>query len=180
MKRKKISLTLITALCTAVLFGASAGTMGAVTLQSMYDQAGPGEGYDKLVILERGQVYTGGLTVQPGVTCCIRGNDAVCMPGGLDIGVYTGATLDIFDTVITGHRVIWYHSGSQGIISGNTISDGAQGIKAILASVTIENNIIANNIGMGIAVDTSSAPPYIQYNDVWNNLEGNYMSYCSG
>ncbi len=92
------------ALSALLVFGIGIGIAG--TLQDAYDEAGPGEGYDKLVILERGQVYTGSLIIPGGIDCCIRGNDAVCMPGGLDIRVSTGASLDIFDTVITGQRAL--------------------------------------------------------------------------
>jgi hypothetical protein len=172
-------MTRISALAGIALLCIGAATAGAVTLQSMYDQAVPGEGYDKLVILQRGQVYTGGLTVAGG-TCCIRGNDAVCMAGGFDIAVSAGATLDLFDTVITGHRGVWYHEGSQGIVRGNTIYDGFFGIRAFSAEVTIENNVVAYHDGVGIAADTTVMEPYIRYNDVWNNQKGNYMSYCSG
>lgn len=155
------------------------GGLIAGTLQDAYDDAGPGEGYDKLVILERGQVYTGSLIIPGGVDCCLRGNDAVCTLGGLDIRVSDGANLDIFDTVIMGQRALWYQEGASGLISGNTICDGLYGVRCLLATVTIENNLIVNNSVFGIAVDTE-LHPVIRYNDVWNNAQGNYMEFCSG
>lgn len=179
-RRSSSGVFLLGVLIAAFLL-ASAGISHAVTLQSAYAKAGPGEGYDKLVILERGELYVGPLTIPSGVTCCIRGNDAICSVGPSNIAVSSGALLDIFDTVITNaHYALHYLEGSQGTISGNTIYDCVGGVNAVLAQVTIVNNIIANNSGRGIAVDTSLAPPFIEYNDVWNNAGGNYMSFCSG
>jgi hypothetical protein len=181
MKRRKSPCTailpgLLIAACLA--FGASTGN--AVTLQSMYSQAGPGDGYDKLVILERGGFYVGPLTIPSGVSCGIRGNDAVCSVGNSDICVQAGATLDVFDTVIcNAHYALNYLNGSNGEVSGNTIYGNYNGVTAVLANVTIENNIIAGNSHFGVAVDETMLPT-INYNDVWNNSGGNYMSYCSG
>jgi len=167
-------------LLVMVLLALGAGSSHAVTLQSVYHSAGPGDGYDKLVILERGEIYIGPLTIPGGVKCCIRGNAAVCSLLNSDILVMPGSVLDIFDTVLSGgHSALSYMEGSSGYVSGNTICGGYNGVRIILARVTIENNIIANNSGMGIAAEEELIP-YIQYNDVWNNEGGDYMAYCSG
>ncbi len=181
MNRRKSPCTALTlGLFIAVCLAFGANTGNAVTLQSMYYQAGPGDGYDKLVILERREMYVGPLTIPSGVSCCIRGNDAICSVGNSDICIQSGATLDIFDTVIcNAHYALNYMENSSGLVSGNTIYGNYNGVTAILANVTIENNIIANNSHYGIAADETMLPT-INYNDVWNNSGGNYMGYCSG
>ncbi len=172
-------MTVVIGTVLAASLALGAGSMYGTTLEEMYDAAGPGEGYDKLVILERGQVYTGKLIIPANTTCCIRGNGAVCDTEGLSIRASSGVTLDIFDTVITNHYALYYDPDSQGHISGNTITGGYYGIRCLLADVVIENNIVVNNSYIGVAAD-SDLLPVASYNDVWNNAGGNYMEYCSG
>jgi hypothetical protein len=174
------SVAIFLGLWVTLFLAFGAGKSYCTTLQSMYNTAGPGEGYDKLVILERGEVYIGPLTISGGVRCCIRGNDAVCSLANSNIFISAGSTLDISDCVLYGgHYALHYSANSNGTIRGNTIYGGVDGIRAVLAQVTIENNIIAQNSGMGIAIDEEMLP-FIQYNDVWENLGGNYMAFCSG
>ncbi len=45
------------------------GTGQATTLREAFEAAGPGDGFQKLVILETGQVYTGGLHIGPTLPC---------------------------------------------------------------------------------------------------------------
>jgi hypothetical protein len=180
-KRHSSSQTFLLGLVIAAFLCVSAGSTHSETLYSAYSKAGPGEGYDKLVILQRGEIYTGPLTIPAGVSCAIRGNGAICSVGPSDIAISPGAVLDISNTVITNaHYSLHYIEGSSGTISGCTIFDCAEGVNAVGAQVTIVNNIIAFNAGKGIAVDTTAMPPYVAYNDVWYNEDGNYMSFCSG
>lgn len=84
------------------------------TLKEMYDAAGPGEGYDKLVVLERGKIYRGGLfigkffdpvtltfQVSDEKDVRIKGNGAIIdlMNGQIHIA-YTKHKLDIDSCVI--------------------------------------------------------------------------------
>jgi len=172
------SAVILPGLLVAVFLAGGAGSSYAGTLQSMYDAAGPGDGYDKLVILERGEVYTGPLTISGRVRCCIRGNDAICALSDAEIQIKDGSILDIFDTILYGgNYALHYLENCSGLISGNTIYGGVTGIRANFARVTIENNIIAFNSGMGIAAD-EFVLPVMQYNDVYMNEGGNYMVYC--
>lgn len=97
--------------CLALLLAAPAG---ALTLRAAYEAAGPGEGYDKLVLLEPGVVYTGGLHVgpilvpestsysgEPGLDVKIQGNGAVLDLGGSQLAIsYCANRLDVEDCVI--------------------------------------------------------------------------------
>jgi hypothetical protein len=100
----------------------------AATLRGAYDAAGPGDGYDKLVILEPGVVYTGGLLIgpllvpetgdlmgEPGRDVCIRGGGAVLdLQGGQICISYCDNRLDIENCVITGGNVRFRGSDYEG------------------------------------------------------------------
>ena len=59
-----------------------------ITLQSVFDSSGPGNGYDIYVVLERGMIYTGGVGIYEG-NVLIEGNGAVVdLEGGSGIWVY--------------------------------------------------------------------------------------------
>lgn len=45
------------------------GYCHAGTLREIFEAAGPGDGFEKLLILETGQVYTGGLLIGPTLPC---------------------------------------------------------------------------------------------------------------
>ena len=67
------------------------------------------------------------------------------------------------------------------IIKNNTILNNKNGIQiystpALVSLPIIKNNIIVNNIDYGIFASTSY--PIISYNDVYNNIKGNYYG-CS-
>lgn len=104
--RSLILLILIAIQPTAVLH--------ADTLRAAFDAAGPGGGFDKLVVLESGRVYTGGLLVGPlllpetgsfdseiGLDVCIVGNGAVLdLEGGQICISYCENRLEIEDCVV--------------------------------------------------------------------------------
>ncbi len=86
----------------------------SIPLQKAFDNAGPGGGYDKVVVLEPGQVYTGGLFIgpvlslisvgmegPPGMDVLIQGNGAILdLEGGQICISYCNNRLDIEDCVI--------------------------------------------------------------------------------
>ena len=58
------------------------------TLQSVFDSSGPGNDYDKYVVLEHDMIYTGGVGIYEG-NVLIEGNGAVVdLEGGTGIWVY--------------------------------------------------------------------------------------------
>lgn len=59
-------------------------------------------------------------------------------------------------------------------------SSGDDGIRLYsgFEGCTIENNIIVNNAGYGIAQRTGTGD--VEYNDVWNNTRGNYLNLSAG
>jgi parallel beta-helix repeat protein len=158
-----------------------APSVWALKFQDVYDQAGPGEGYDKLVVLDPNETYTGRCDVLEGKKSCIRGNGAVI---DLDFGqvVASGAGTELMITgccLVNGNAAIAIQNGAAGIVDGNTVCKSSKGIQAWLsASCTVKNNIFyGNDYGVAREQNTSVA---ILYNDVYNNAMGNYVYWCPG
>lgn len=105
--------------CTLTVLVLLAAISPAATLRGAYDAAGPGDGYDKLIELEPGVTYTGGLLIGPlllpetgiftgerGLNVCIRGNGAVLDLRSSQICIsYCDNRLDIENCVIIGGNV---------------------------------------------------------------------------
>jgi parallel beta-helix repeat protein len=153
----------------------------AKNLQDVYDQAGPGEGYDKLVVLDPFESYTGRCDLLEGKRSCIRGNGALI---DLKFGqvVASGSGTELYLTgccLIEGNAAVSVQSGAEGTIDGNTICKNVMGIKAWQSkSCTVKNNIIYGN-DYGIARDEYTSTS-VSYNDADNNAKGNYVYWCPG
>ena len=174
-------------LVLALVMALAVPAVWGVTLQSVYDQAGPGEGYDKLLILDPNVTYTGGCGVSQGKKSCIRGNGAVldlqhnqiyCGQPGTEVTIegcclINGAASDAAITVL---------DGAVATLDGNTFAKNYISIKIWLgSSATIKNNIVYGNSWYGVAAHQNSYGSLtILYNDFHNNGGGNYMYWCSG
>jgi len=160
------------------------------SLQQVYDNAGPGGGYDKLLELDPAEEYAGDLSIPYGVTVCIQGNGAKII--GLSspdraIRVY-GSGLDIDRCIFVGRETgangIYFDSNSYGQVTNNTIVDfNNAGIKVYYYNVSrglvIENNIITGCY-YGFYGEEGYLPTYFAYNDIWGNSGINYAYYCPG
>ena len=174
-------------LIVTACFSITAATAFGITLQSAYEQCGPGEGYDKLLTLNPNVKYTGGCGVLMNKKSCIRGNGALIDLEGNNIlaGQYsTELTVEGCCLVNAGYYgAVNVQDGATAIVNGNTICK-TNGIAAIYVwigcSATIKNNIIYGSKTYGIAKHQSSGTVNILYNDVENNLGGNYMYFCPG
>jgi parallel beta-helix repeat protein len=166
------------ALAAAIL--AMAMPAFAVTLRSAYNAAGPGEGYDKLVVLDKDGYYTGGLEVVSG-TCCIHGQRSTLDLRVGEIRVTGSTTLDIDHCIIVGGlRALSYADSTSGVVRNNTIRGNITGVYTWYSDpgLLVENNIIVQNSRYGIYA-REGYEPAIQYNTVWANLGGDYI-YNSG
>jgi hypothetical protein len=153
----------------------------AIHLQDAYNQAEPGEGYDKRLILEPGETYTGYLVVDPRTSCVIHGNGALIVldPTGF-ISAPSGAKLDIDGCVITGGSIgLNYDWGSNSTVQNCTLVENGMGIRCWGTMVVIKNCVIANNYQHGIAC-LETFEPVVLYNDVWGNVQLDYAAYCPG
>lgn len=162
----------------------------AKTLQSAYDEAGPGEGYDKLLVLDAEVTYTGGLGILQGKKSCIRGNGALCdLDSGQIFVSQTGTELDITGCCLIdggASGAIYVADSAEANIDGNTICKSGVGLYLwAYSSATVKNNIIFKNNGSGgsmygIAKHEYTGTLNILYNDVDSNYRGNYMYFCPG
>jgi hypothetical protein len=161
-----------------------------VSLQQVYDNAGSGGGYDKLLELDPQEEYGGDLYITSGVTVCIQGNGAKII--GLSsptraIRVY-GSKLDIDHCILVGRNTgqdgIYYDSNSYGKAANNTITSFKNsGITTyyIQASsgMVIENNIITDCYYGYYGIE-DYMPTYFAYNCVSGNHSLNRAYYCPG
>jgi parallel beta-helix repeat protein len=162
----------------------------AKTLESAYNEAGPGEGYDKLLVLDPNVTYTGGCGMLQGKKSCIRGNGALCdLNGGQFFVSQPGTQLDITGCcLIDGgeYGAIYVADEATANIDGNTICKSGVGIYAwAYATATVKNNIIYGNdrsggSNYGIAKHQNTSSLNILYNDADKNPGGNYMYFCPG
>ncbi|MFQ5868900.1 MAG: hypothetical protein ACE5JC_03250 [Candidatus Zixiibacteriota bacterium] len=174
---------LVTLICAGLLF-AQVG-LAEVSLQEVYNNAGPGGGYDKLLELDPQEIYIGDLLITgPYHEVCIHGNGALVVPDGnfYAILVYE-SLLDVDHLVIEASIIgLFYSNHSCGTVKNNTIAGAADcGIRStdiyMPGGLEIFNNIIVG-CGYGIYANEDYLPQYIAYNDLWNNPGGDYMMYC--
>jgi hypothetical protein len=143
-----------------------------MTLRAAYDAAGPGEGYDKRVVLEPGVVYTGGLHVGPilipemaeysgeaGLDVKIVGNGAVLDLAGSQLAIsYCPNRLDVEDCVIVGgslrFRGLDYEEDRQPRGSVRQVTfyrphDYAVRLQRTGEGIAIERNLFVDALGTG-------------------------------
>ena len=166
------------ALPTAVLLLWTALSANAapapVTLQSAFEAAGPQGGYDRYLVLQTGQVYTGGLLIGPtwdddrtmfiddelGLDVMIEGNGAILDLQGQQICIsYCGNRLDLTDCIILNGGVRFRGELDQavdrtpeGSVSYCTFyepHDYAVRLEGAGAGVFCSRNIVVNTVDTG-------------------------------
>ena len=154
----------------------------AGTLLEAYQNALPGMGYDKLIILHPDSTYIGGLTILD-EKVGIRGNGAIIdLAGGEYIYVTGHSTIEIDGCVIM--------DGSYGIhCEGNITAYISQcsfyrnttaiSFMTTMGSIEVYNTIISNSNHYGFA-SIEGAYRVLNYIDAYANADGNYMEFCPG
>jgi len=171
----------------SLISGLFISTASGITLQSIFDAAGPGNGYDKYVVLEQDVIYTGEVGVYEG-DVFIEGNGAIVdLDEGLGIWIYAEeefpANLDIeFVTIINGgYNGLTFNGTSTGNISNcNFISNGF-GIQIMDdGNISVKNSNFIDNSQYGIAIRGTVASFDISHSNFWgNNLGcGGYNENC--
>ena len=168
----KISTLYITvSFCISILHG--------ITLQSVFDAAGSGNGYDKYVVLEQEMIYTGEVGVYEG-NVFIEGNGAIVdLNEGLGIWIYAEeeypASLDIeFVTIINGgYNGLTFNGSSTGNISNCNFILNDFGIQIMDGSeINVKNSNFIQNGSYGIAMRGTEASFDISHSNFWNNALG--------
>jgi hypothetical protein len=159
-----------------------------VSLQEVYDAAGPGQGYDKLLELDPEETYTGNLLICQWNTVCIHGNGALVVTPDPELGIairVLWSQLDIDHAVIVcGYGGIEYGLDAYGVVKNNTIVGATEnGIRTGLVPggqpMEFTNNIISHN-KYGVYVLEVALPTFVAYNDLWDNRSGHYVKFCEG
>jgi parallel beta-helix repeat protein len=174
--RTKLILSIIA--LTGMLFYTSASAMD---LQEAYNQAVSGEGYDKLLVLDPAEIYTGYLVVDPGLSCAIHGNGAlIVLNTNASIWCGSQSKLDIDGCVIRGGAYgINYEYASNSRVENCTFVDNTVGIRCWGMTAVIKNCVVADNSQFGIAC-LEGLEPVILFNNVWNSGQLDYAAYCPG
>ena len=118
-----------------------------ITLQSVFDSSGPGNGYDIYVVLERGMIYTGGVGIYEG-NVLIEGNGAVVdLEGGTGIWVYGDeiipSNVDIeYITLMNGEWYgVFYGGTATGEITNCNFINNGYGVQLYdFAEIQIKNS----------------------------------------
>jgi hypothetical protein len=154
-----------------------------VTLQEVYQTAGPGQGYDKLVALEAGKVYTGGITVFD-EKAVIHGNGAAIDLGGGSITIANDLVidtrLDIDHCVLTnGAIALDYSNSANGHITNCTFYLNQIGVQILYCTDTLSsilNCIFLENSEYAVLC-MQYYYPAISHNCCYNN-GGDYFEGC--
>ena len=155
--------------------------VNASTLQEMYNNALAGLGYDKLIILDGGSIYTGGLVII-NEKVGIKGRGAIIDLQGSSINVSGNAVIDLDECVVlNGSSGIYATESATSRITQCTFYDNQIGIHfmAISGMIEVINTIISNNSQYGFACEQSTIR-ILHYIDAFSNLQGNYMEWCLG
>ena len=123
-----------------------------ITLQSVFDASGSGNGYDKYVVLEENMIYMGEVGIYEG-DVFIEGNGAIVdLNEGLGIWVYAEeafpANLDIeFVTIINGgYNGLTFNGTSTGNITNCNFIQNAYGIQIMdSTNISIKNSNFIQN-----------------------------------
>lgn len=150
-----------------------------ITLQSVFNDAGPANGYDKYVILEQNVVYTGEIGIYEG-NVFIEGNGAIVdLNTGLGIWVYAEeqypAHLDIeYVSIINGgYNGLTFNGTSTGSITNCNFISNEFGIQIMDdVNITIKNCNFINNRQYGIAKRGLTSSYNLSYSNFWENDDG--------
>ena len=151
----------------------------AMTLREVYENAEPGNGYDKYIILEHEMIYYGEIGVYEG-SVFIEGNGSIIdLQGGVGIWVYSDenypASLDIEHLTITNgaYNGLTYNGTSIGNIINCNFINNDFGIQIMdNVSLTIKNCNFINNLTYGIARRGTTTSFDISYSNFWGNISG--------
>ena len=158
----------------------------AITLQEAFDNASSYEGYDKYLVLESGNVYTGGLGIYEGDIYINCQGSVIDLEEGNGVWVYGDveypSSLHIEYCTITNGSYYGLSFGGMAvgnIINCNLINSG-NGIKLFeFSNLIMKNCNLINNNNYGVGIYSTTPTLFITYSNAWEN--GNdYMENCPG
>ena len=169
-----------------IIFILSLNILFSTSLQQMYNSSYPYGDYERYIILNGNETYTGGIGVFEESTY-IEGNGAtIDLEFGLGIWVYSDSTsnvtLDINRcTIINGSEYALSYSGNSiGTVTNINLINSVNGIKLFESSnVIMKNCNLINNSNYGVGIYSTSPTLQVSYTNTWNNTN-DYMENCPG
>ncbi len=152
-----------------------------ITLQEAYQNASPGLGYDRLVLLNPDSIYTGGLNIVD-EKVGIKGFGAIIDLNNDSISVTGQSIIDLDGCVIINGAAGLYLDGPVvSRVSQCTFYGNQYGIliKSGDASIVVYNTILAHQFRYGFACQKSTQR-ILYYLDAFQNTQGNYVEWCPG
>ncbi len=161
----------------------------ALSLDSIYQLAAPGQGYDKYLALDSGQIYEGGITAASGIKTGINGFGAIIdlAGGGLHqfIACGSGTVLDLQRCVIRNGpdslTALDYGDSASGALDHLTLTGNFNGVSFWRGTaMNLKNSILVSQRNYGVVTEDSSLEWLsISFNDTWANANGNYICWFS-
>ena len=157
------------------------------TLQEAYDNAGTYGSYEKYIVLEPGQIYTGGLGIYEGDVYINCQGSIIDLNNQNGIWIYADeeyrATLDIqYCNIINGAYYGLSYSGiASGSITNCNFYNNDIGVKPFdYSEVHIENCNFINNITYGLGIISEHPIVTVNYSNSWGCENGDYWENCPG
>ena len=159
----------------------------SISLQEAFNQAGPNGNYEKYLVLEPNQIYTGGLGIYKGDIFIDCKGSIIDLQEQNGIWVYADedypATLDIqYCNIINGAYYGLSYSGiSSGSITNCNFYNNNIGVKPFdYSEIHIENCNFVNNITYGLGIISEYPIVTINYSNSWGCENGDYWENCPG
>jgi hypothetical protein len=158
-----------------------------ITIQEVYDNASSLDGYDKYLILERNEIYTGTLGIYEG-RVFIKGNGATLdLIGEGGIWIYATddypAHLDVeYLNIINGaYYGISYSGSSTGKIENCNFINNDFGLKFFdTSTVEVKNSNFIGCSTYGIGLYSLEPNIQVSYCNFWDNYAGDLQENCPG
>ncbi|NQS97957.1 MAG: hypothetical protein HQ591_05845 [candidate division Zixibacteria bacterium] len=148
-----------------------------------YNAALPGAGYDKMVVLDPGVTYTGGLNIIEGNVCIISYGAEIDLQGG-QIIIDPAAILDIcgvvIDNGVNNDQALKYGTGGRGWVDHCTFYNNYNSVYFWDdADMVLTSNIFSYATHYGVYTHTD-AVRWMAFNDAYHNISGHYKEWCPG
>ena len=159
----------------------------SISLQEVFDNAGPFQDYDKYLVLENNEVYTGSLGIYEG-RVSINGNGAILdLIDGGGIWIYSTdeypAHLEVeYLTIVNGaYYGISYAGTSTGKIENCNFIDNDFGLKFFdTSTVEVKNSNFIGSGTYGLGLYSLEPNIEVSYSNFWDNADGDLQENCPG
>ena len=159
----------------------------SATLQEAYDNASSYEDYEKYIVLEPEEIYTGGLGIYEGDIYINCQGSIIDLNNQNGIWIYADeeylASLEIeYCNIINGAYYGLSFSGSSiGKVSNCNFYNNDFGVKAFdTTNLQIENSNFIDNQTYVLGIIIEDPIVAISYSNSWNNNDGDYWENCPG